>query len=117
MSSQYSGAFPPMNAINNKGSCAIAKIGKGNWWKGEFKNGFHLISSVRIRNRIDCCGERLAGVIVKIDDQVCGSLPENTKSGEWYTVECSSAMTGYSVTLEMARNDYLQIAGVEVSGK
>jgi hypothetical protein len=36
------------------------------WWKASFKGGPRLVESVKIKNRTDCCGERLAATMVTI---------------------------------------------------
>lgn len=41
---------------------------------------------VRILNRKDCCGNRLAGVKVSIGGAECGTVPNGTKNGQWYTI-------------------------------
>jgi len=109
--------FPASNALSDgKSFCHTAK-GKGMFWRGMFKNGAHVITQVRVRNRGDCCGQRLSGALIKIGDEVCGSIPEKTQQGKWYTVECKSPINGDFVKVEMAKDDYLHISGIEVYGQ
>ena len=36
----------------------------GAYWKASFLGGAHTVESVRVKNRVDCCGERLENVSV-----------------------------------------------------
>jgi len=40
-----------------------------------------MVTYVRIRNRKDCCGPRLAKTTVKIGGKFCGSVQEGTQNG------------------------------------
>jgi len=42
-----------------------------------------------IRNRRDCCGQRLALTRVLIDNAECGKTPARTANGRWDTVRCA----------------------------
>jgi hypothetical protein len=42
------------------------------WWKASFVGGTKMIDSVRIKNRVDCCGERLTLTMITIGGQECG---------------------------------------------
>jgi hypothetical protein len=46
-----------LDAKENK--TAITKRGVGMWWKASFKDGTSIVESVKVKNRVDCCGERL----------------------------------------------------------
>ena len=71
--------FPSGNALDSNGSTfSCTNHGVGQYWMGWFTNGYHLITTVRIRNRGDCCGERLAGTKIKIGNELCGMVGENT---------------------------------------
>lgn len=60
---------------------AHTKGGKGHWWSAQFKNGKKEITEVKITNRLDCCGDRLKGAKVYIDDTLCGEITQNTTNG------------------------------------
>ena len=64
------------------------------WWKASFKDGSTLVESVKVKNRVDCCGDRLSLVRVTIDGQECGRLPKQTKTAQWYTVKCAKPLVG-----------------------
>jgi hypothetical protein len=68
---------------------------------------------VRILNRKDCCGFRLAGTMVYVDNQVCQSVPGYTNNGQWYTVKCKQPLFGRKVRLVTTQNTYLSISGFE----
>ena len=84
------------------------------WWSVNFGGGEHWITDVRIRNRRDCCGNRLASTKVMVGNKQCGSLPSRTQNGKWYTVKCSSPIRGGFVKLILTRNEYLSISGIEI---
>jgi ribosomal protein L44E len=57
---------------------AIAARGVGNWWKASFNGGESVVERVRIRNRHDCCGNRLTGTksLLVVKYVVLSQLPE-----------------------------------------
>jgi hypothetical protein len=57
------------------------------WWKASF-GGNYWIDRVRILNRRDCCGDRLAKTSVLIGNTVCGQVEQGTQNGKWYEVKC-----------------------------
>ena len=57
------------------------------WWKAEF-GGEYQISMVKIRNRRDCCGNRLKGTKVFIGNTQCGTI-NGGGQGQWYQVRCN----------------------------
>ena len=59
---------------------------EGPWWKAQFAEPI-TVTKVKILNRGDCCGGRLSGVKIFIDDNLCGKL-KNPKQGNWVTVKC-----------------------------
>jgi len=46
---------------------ALSKKGVGMWWKASFKDGTTMVESVKVKNRVDCCGERLSSLRVTVD--------------------------------------------------
>jgi hypothetical protein len=95
---------------------AITKNGVGMWWKASFKGGPRLVESVKIKNRTNCCGERLRLVRVDIGGVECGKLPSSTKTNQWYTVKCAKPLVGGEIQLTTTVANYLQISGVKVFG-
>jgi len=75
---------------------AIAARGVGNWWKASFIGGDRMIDRVRVKNRHDCCGERLTGTKITIDGQFCGTIPK-TGNGQWAEVKCKSKLVGREI--------------------
>jgi hypothetical protein len=71
------------------------------------------IWKVRVLNRRDCCGGRLSGTKVMIDNQECGQIQNGTKNGQWYEVKCSKPLRGTTLKLITTRNDYLSISGIQ----
>jgi hypothetical protein len=76
-------------------------------------NQGYWIDRVRILNRRDCCGGRLAGTKVMVDNQLCGQVPGGTRNGQWYTVKCSKPMYGGKIRLVTTQRTYLSISGFE----
>jgi hypothetical protein len=68
---------------------------------------------VRILNRRDCCGGRLAGTKVFVDEQLCGQVQGGTRNGQWYTVKCSKPLFGQKIRIVTTQRTYLSISGFE----
>jgi hypothetical protein len=83
------------------------------FWKAQF-GGSYYVDRVRIRNRRDCCGARLADVAVFIGGKECGKVEKGTSNGKWYTVKCQGSILGDNVELKTTRNEYLSISGIEI---
>lgn len=66
-----------------------------------------MVTMVKIKNRSDCCGERLAQTSVKIGGKQCGKTPKKTKNGEWIVVKCKKPLKGLDIKLETTRKAYL----------
>jgi hypothetical protein len=113
-SSPYAGnRFPPNNAFSNGSKFTHTNRGVGMWWSARFRGGAKWIWQVRVLNRRDCCGNRLSGTKVMIDNQVCGQVENGTRNGQWYTVKCSKPMRGSTLKLVTTRSDYLSISGIQ----
>jgi hypothetical protein len=103
---------------------AHTEMGRGHWWMAAFTNGKASVSEVRITNRADCCGDRLAGTEVWVGDRKCGVVPNGTTNGTVYTVQCMgtdgvtpTALTGKSVIIKQDTTyTALQLAKVQVFG-
>jgi hypothetical protein len=83
------------------------------YWRSQFGRDY-WVDRVRIRNRRDCCGSRLAGTEVFIGGEKCGKVEAGTSNGKWYTVKCQEDIKGNQITLKTTRNEYLSISGIEV---
>jgi len=107
-------SYPCTNAFDASGSkFTHTNRGVGMWWRAQFGREY-WVDRVRIRNRRDCCGARLAGTEVFIGGESCGKVEAGTRNGQWYTVKCQSDLKGAQITLKTTRNDYLSISGIEV---
>jgi hypothetical protein len=83
------------------------------WWKAQFGRNY-WVDKVRIKNRHNCCGGRLAGTEVFIGGKSCGKVEAGTQNGKWYTVKCQEDLRGKEIELKTTKNEYLSIAGIEV---
>jgi hypothetical protein len=79
MSSTYSNSFRASNALTSSNKAAITKRGVGQWWSVQFRTFY--VMKVAVRNRADCCGERLALTNVFVGGTKCGQIPRGTKNG------------------------------------
>jgi hypothetical protein len=70
----------------------------------------YRITRIRIRNRRDCCGQRLARTKVLVDGRECGRMPGRTANGRWYEVRCN--LRGREIKLVTVQNTYLSITGI-----
>jgi len=110
------GAYKADWAIKYNGAkTAIAARGVGNFWKASFVGGESVVEKVRVKNRHDCCGNRIAGTKVTVDGELCGTISGGS-NGQWIEVKCSSPLVGKEIQLTTTRNDYLQINAVEPFG-
>jgi hypothetical protein len=76
MNRPYStGSYKADWALQGGSKTSITAKGVGNWWKASFVGGDALIDRVRVKNRHDCCGNRIAGVKVEVDGKLCGTIP------------------------------------------
>lgn len=74
------------------------------------------MNEVKILNRQDALGERLANAHVTIDGKDFGFLPSETATGEWYVLKSKSGVVGGSITVSTTDNTWLQIADIQVFG-
>lgn len=69
------------NAIDkDMNKMAHSAGGRGHWWSADFEEGSEgrAVSKVKITNRQDCCGQRLKGARIYIDDFLCGTIPNDS---------------------------------------
>lgn len=110
--------FPAANAIDGQtNTMAHTAAGKGHWWSADFQEGIREVTKVKITNREDCCGDRLAQTRVYIDDVLCGQVPDTTATGDDHEIVCSEPITGSKIVIRHdQRQAPLQLALVEVFG-
>jgi len=102
MSSSYqNNRFPARSSLNEDDTFSHTEKGVGQFWKATFANGANTITQVRIKNRADCCGERLSKTNIFIGDKLCGRIPniKKNRNGKWYTLVCKNPIMGDSVKL------------------
>jgi len=73
-------SFPATNAFGNGRTFTHTNAGVGMWWKAHF-GGKYWISRVKVLNRHNCCGGRLADVKIFIGDEECGQIEKGTRNG------------------------------------
>jgi hypothetical protein len=107
MNRPYSaGSYKADWALQGGIKTSIVAKGVGNWWKASFEGGARLVDRVRVKNRHDCCGGRIAGTKVTISGQFCATLP-SAGNGAWIDVKCAKPLRGTEIQLTTTRNDYL----------
>ena len=89
-----------------------------------------LVQSVIITNRLDCCGDRLKNVEVRVGhievkknrpslitrNSLCGNYTGPGLNGERVVIDCNPAIYGEYVTVQVLHDEYLNIAELEVFG-
>jgi hypothetical protein len=97
MNKPYSaGSYKADWALSGGSKTSIAAKGVGNWWKAYFDDGARLVERVRVKNRHDCCGGRIAGTKVTISGQFCATLP-SAGNGAWIDVKCAKPLRGTEI--------------------
>ncbi|KAL5249183.1 hypothetical protein ACHWQZ_G018138 [Mnemiopsis leidyi] len=67
------------------------------WWKVDLEANY-VVENIWIRNRIDCCSERLNGAMVLVGDVQCGTVEYDPLKYS-YTLECGDGIVGSSVKI------------------
>lgn len=115
-SGTFNSSYPCKNGYDgNDKTSQITKAGVGQWWKGFF-SGEKTVNKVMVRNRADCCGERLTGTEVYVGTKLCGKITGTTVTAKWYTVTCSEPVKGSFVKLVTTTPTWLQTSGMKVYG-
>jgi len=70
--------YPAKNPFSGKFSHTTQGVGQ--WWEVKFTRDY-MVDRVKMLNRKDCCGDRLGGTKVYVDDKYCGAVPNGTKNG------------------------------------
>ena len=71
------------------GTCTHTSGSETPWWQVTLPAGY-TITSVKIYNRVDCCGDRIVNTKVKVDNYECGKV---SSSGSTIDVACANAPT------------------------
>jgi len=107
------------------GSCTHTDIEANPWW-GVDLGETHVITSVVITNRVDCCGDRLGGVTAVASDQLLAAGDDFTTLTDYdvcasggadstVTLDCAEAEGRY-VYLYLPSTEYLTLCEVEIHG-
>ncbi|XP_013917641.1 PREDICTED: fucolectin-like [Thamnophis sirtalis] len=104
-------------------TCTHTKRERGPWWYVDLGSRY-AVSSVVVKNREDCCGERLQGAEICVADcvpthglsnRLCGTITD-TRLGSISTISCDGQVGRYvSVTIP-GRTVSLALCEVEVYG-
>nr|XP_034980357.1 uncharacterized protein LOC118089697 [Zootoca vivipara] len=105
------------------GTCTHTQLDKEPWWHVDLGEQF-AISAVVVKNRGDCCGERLQGAEIRVGDSVadrgksnhlCGTITD-TSLGSISTLYCNWLKGRYVSVHIPGRAEYLTLCEVEVYG-
>nr|XP_060628778.1 fucolectin-like [Anolis sagrei ordinatus] len=109
--------------LDHVGSCTHTKYDYEPWWYVDL-GSHHSISTVVVKNRGNCCGERLRGAQIRVGDfpaehskhnPLCGTI-QDTRMGSINTVHCHG-LKGRFVSVNIpGRNEFLTLCEVEVYG-
>ena len=106
---------PAGNALIDNAAFSHTNAGLGQWWKAEFGEE-EKIKKIVIRNRSDCCGDRLSLSDVFIGTTKCGQIENNAVTGKTYTVNCLPPAIGSFVEIKTTLAQWLiNIEYVEVT--
>ena len=90
-------------------SCTYTGDSNKPWWRLDFDT-IQAVSQVHVWNRADCCGDRLNGVEVRVDNTMCGTLDS---SASVQIVDCGNAL-GSFVQLQKPTSGHLSLCEVKV---
>merc|ERR1712003_408803 len=83
------------------------------WWSVDLGDNY-VVEKIWIRNRVDCCSERLDGVQVYVGDILCGTIEYNPLKYS-YELACGEGLVGDSVKIVNDKT-YLTLCEVKVYG-
>ena len=109
--------FPPSNLIDGNPNTFYASSGTKTvqpWVKLELQPG-SVVYGAKITNRVNCCGERLSDVEVRVGDEtvtvqnqhglssnkLCGTFDGPGTNGEVVRIECSEPISGMYITIQI----------------
>ncbi|XP_061463147.1 fucolectin-like [Rhineura floridana] len=105
------------------GSCTHTGFEMEPWWYVDLGDQY-AISAVVVKNRGDCCGERLQGAQIRVGDSVadhgkssplCGTITD-TRLGSVSTLYCNWLKGRYVSIRIPGRAEFLHVCEVEVYG-
>nr|XP_020660116.1 uncharacterized protein LOC110084815 [Pogona vitticeps] len=104
-------------------SCSHTKWELDPWWYVDLGSQ-HIISTVVVKNRGDCCGERIRGAQIYVGDSaptqrtnssLCGTITDTT-TGSISTFCCNGFKGRYVSIVISGREEFLHVCEVEVYG-
>ncbi|XP_065256257.1 uncharacterized protein LOC135875191 [Emys orbicularis] len=104
-------------------SCTHTKDEREPWWRVDLESR-HYVSTVIVKNREDCCGERLEGAQIHVGDSkdghgkhdpICGTITNSTE-GSVSTICCNGLAGRYISIIIPDRVAILTLCEVEVYG-
>jgi hypothetical protein len=90
--------FPATNAWAGGNKFTHTNRGVGQWWEVKMTQSY-WIDRVRIRNRHNCCPERLGGTKVFVDGKEGGQVTGRMSRGQWTEVKFSKPLYGRTIRL------------------
>uniref|UniRef100_A0A8C8VPF6 F5/8 type C domain-containing protein n=1 Tax=Pelusios castaneus TaxID=367368 RepID=A0A8C8VPF6_9SAUR len=111
------------NGFWQENPCSHTQADTEPWWTVDLGSR-HSVSAVIVKNREDCCGERLRGAQIRVGDSlanngrqnpICGTITD-ISAGSLSTI-CCNGLEGRYVTVTIpGRAEYLTLCEVEVYG-
>ncbi|KAL6476264.1 hypothetical protein MHYP_G00147630 [Metynnis hypsauchen] len=111
------------NSDLKKGSCMRTEQESAPWWRLSLPRK-HIVSSVALTNRGDCCPELLDGAEIRVGDSLrnegkdhplCATV-SSIPAGQTEYFNCSALLEGSFVTVSLPREGTLSLCEVEVFG-
>jgi hypothetical protein len=111
-SGPYVKSYPCTNAfLHTKMKYSHTDYKKDQWFEVPFSQPswvqkvrmFHIFGGSWSSDGVSSVGNRLQGVNVFVDGQLCGQVTQRTKTGTWYEVTCSRPIFGHKVRLVSTR--------------
>ncbi|KAL4237408.1 hypothetical protein ACF0H5_002125 [Mactra antiquata] len=107
------------NGTWSGGSCTHTHLQKNPWWKVDLDGQF-FIKKIVIKNRQDCCGERLNNLVVTVsqtndgDEVKCGEFKGPGKTCSTETIHCEPDVIGRFVKIQINGKGVLTLCEVEI---
>ena len=126
--------FPPSNLIDGNPNTFYHSSGTKTvqpWVQLELQPG-SVVHGVKITNRVNCCGERLSDVEVRVGDErvtvqsqqglssnkLCGTFDGPGTNGEVVRIDCTEPISGMYITIQIKDRsvEWMNIGEVDALG-
>nr|XP_008100962.1 PREDICTED: fucolectin-1-like [Anolis carolinensis] len=106
--------------LNQDNSCSHTNADPEPWWYVDLEEE-HTVSAIVVRNRQDCCPERLRDAQVRVGNYIganskknhlCGTI-QDISPGSTSTIQCGGQVGQY-VSINLPRSDFLTVCELEV---